>query len=58
MGETPITFIKPWKHDVNAMADTGANMNAISMAIDEKMYNKYIKMRGNICSPWWIYILS
>ena len=43
MGEIPITFIEPRKHDANAMADTGANINAISMAIAEKLYSKYIK---------------
>ena len=43
MGEISINITKPWKHNTDAMADTGANMNAISLTIAETLYKKYIK---------------
>ena len=33
MGEIITTFIKPWKHTVNSIGDTGANINAISQTV-------------------------
>ena len=42
MGEIPLKFTKPWKHEIISMGDTGANINAISAAAASKLYNKYI----------------
>ena len=43
MGEITTTFIKPWKHTVVSIGDTGANINAISQSMAYQLYNKYIQ---------------
>ena len=43
MGEITIKFMKPWKHTVKTIGDTGANINAISQSKAYELYTKYIQ---------------
>ena len=43
MGQTPITFTKPWSHSTTTTGDTGANINAISEDIAHRLYKSYIQ---------------
>ena len=38
-----LKIIKPWIHEIKPMADTGANINAISLQLAHAMYKKFIQ---------------
>ena len=42
MYHVPLQLINPWEHNIEAVADTGANLNAISMDCAYKLYKKHI----------------
>ena len=43
MGYIRVQLLRPWKHIAHTVGDTGANLNAISHSIANKLYSKYIQ---------------